>query len=75
MITMYVHPDHHRRGLGRLLSTEIWRISRDMGLKSILCQWIQPARNFVRTHYLLTCDVTFSGDHGRQHTFTSICQE
>ncbi|KAI8137327.1 GNAT domain-containing protein [Fennellomyces sp. T-0311] len=35
-ITVYVHLDHHRQGLGRLLSTEMVRIAKQMKLKTVI---------------------------------------
>ncbi|KAI9252290.1 GNAT domain-containing protein [Phascolomyces articulosus] len=34
-ITVYIHLDHHRQGLGRLLSLEIMRIAKDLKFKAI----------------------------------------
>ncbi|KAI9489390.1 acyl-CoA N-acyltransferase [Zychaea mexicana] len=35
-ITVYIHLDHHRQGLGRLLSLEMLRIARDLKFKTII---------------------------------------
>ncbi|KAL0080363.1 acyl-CoA N-acyltransferase [Phycomyces blakesleeanus] len=35
-ISLYIHLDHHRRGLGRVMLNEMIRIAKEMGLRSVI---------------------------------------
>ncbi|KAG6823199.1 hypothetical protein H0H92_011081 [Tricholoma furcatifolium] len=35
-VSVYIHPDHHRRGLGRMLMREMHEIAKTMGLRTVI---------------------------------------
>lgn len=49
-ITVYVHPDHHRRGVGRLLYARLFEILRAQGYRTLLAGVTVPNEASVALH-------------------------
>ena len=49
-VTVYVHHEHHRRGIGLMLYERLFAILRDQGSRSLLAGITQPNEPSVRLH-------------------------
>lgn len=49
-VTVYVHHEHHRRGIGLMLYERLFAILRDQGYRSLLAGITQPNEPSVRLH-------------------------
>ncbi|PKO19846.1 hypothetical protein CVU37_02320 [candidate division BRC1 bacterium HGW-BRC1-1] len=53
LITLDVHPDHRRRGIGTALVTESLRKLRELGHRQATCQIATSNENSLQLHYRL----------------------